>query len=276
MLRVILVALDGSPYSSCAVELGIRLAHQFNASLLGLGVIDEPTICRAEMVPIGGSYYKQRRDEAVLARACRQVKCFLEHFTSRCTEAGVASQVLGDVGKPCEQIAIESQRCDLILLGQRTYFHFATQEGPCETVRKLLKSTPRPVVTAPEKLEDGTSVVIAYDGSVEAARALQAFQLSGLARNKEVNIVTVGDSHVEAASHADRAMEFLAFHEIKAREHVLVSAPVDKAILNQARQLNAELIVMGAFGKPTLREFFPGRVTRSILKNSTIPLFLYH
>jgi nucleotide-binding universal stress UspA family protein len=276
MLRSILVGLDGSPYSTSAMDLGLRWARQFDALLVGLGVIDEPSICRAEMVPIGASYYKQQGDEAVLARARRQVEQFLEQFTLRCIEVGVASKLLEDVGMPYEQILMEAQRYDLILLGLRTYFHFATQEDPCETLKKILQRTPRPVVAVPEKLDGGTSVVIAYDGSLQAARALQAFQLSGLAGSQEIHVVSIGDSHVEAARHADRAVEFLGFHGINTHKHVLVSAPADEIILNQARQLDAQLMVMGAYGQPTLREFFLGSVTRSVLKKSTVPIFLYH
>ena len=51
---------------------------------------------------------------------------------------------------------------------------------------------------------------------------------------------------------------------------------VGEAILDQARQLDAQLLVMGAYGQPTLREFFLGSVTRTALRKSTIPLFLYH
>ncbi len=275
MLKSILVGLDGSAYSTSAVELGIRWARQFDALLVALGVIDEPTISRAEMVPLGASSFKQHRDEVVLARARREVEQFLEQFALRCAEAGVASKLLEDVGMPYDQILLEAQRYDLILLGQRTYFHFATEDDPCETLKKVLKSTPRPVVTVPEKLGDGTRVVIAYDGSLQAARALQAFQVSGLADSQEVHVVTVGDNRIEAARHADRAVEFLRFHDIKAQPHGLEAAPAGEVILDQARQLDARLLVMGAYGQPTLREFFLGSVTRTALKTSTIPLFLY-
>jgi nucleotide-binding universal stress UspA family protein len=33
-----------------------------------------------------------------------------------------------------EQIVLEAQRYDLVLLGQQTYFHFETQEGPGDTL----------------------------------------------------------------------------------------------------------------------------------------------
>jgi nucleotide-binding universal stress UspA family protein len=33
---------------------------------------------------------------------------------------------------------------------------------------------------------------------------------------------------------------------------------------------------MGAYGQPRIREFFLGSVTQTLLKESPVPLFLYH
>jgi nucleotide-binding universal stress UspA family protein len=240
-------------------------------------VIDEPTIRGPEPVPLGGVYYKRHRDDVRMHEAQVKVERFLERFTLRCTEAGVPSKQLEDVGLPWEQILVEAQRYDLILLGQQTYFHFETQPSPCETLHKVLKNSPRPVVTTPEKLTDGSTALVAHDGSLQAARALQAFQASGLHDGQEVHIVSVAEDHTEAARHADRAAEFLRFHEIKAVVHPLASyARPAEVILDQVRQRHAGLLVMGAYGQPTLREFFLGSVTRTVLKEAQVPLFLYH
>lgn len=277
MLRTVLIGLDGSEYSTAASELAIRWARRSGALLVGLGVVDEPAICRPESVPLGASQYKEHRDRALLARASRRVETFLEQFALRCSEAGVAYKLLEDVGPPPEKIFVEAQRYDLIVLGQQTHFRFATQEGPDETLSRVLKNTPRPVVAVPEKLGDGASVLVAYDGSLQAARALQAFQASGLDESREVHVVSVGADRVEAARHADRAVEFLRFHEVKATPHVLPpTGGTAEVILDQAGRLDAGLLVMGCYGQPTLREFFLGSVTRSVLKKSTVPLFLYH
>jgi nucleotide-binding universal stress UspA family protein len=277
MLKSILIGLDGSDYSAAALDLAIRWARQSDALLVGLGVIDEPTIRGPEPVPLGGVYYKRHRDDVRMHEARVRVEQFLERFALRCTEAGVPSKLLEDVGLPWEQILVESQRYDLVLLGQRTYFHFETQEAPCETLKKVLKNSPRPVVTVPEKLGSDGPVVVAYDGSLQAARALQAFQASGLYGQKEAHVITVADDHVEAARHADRAAEFLRFHDVPARVHALASTERPaRILLERAHSLGAGLLVMGAYGQPVLREFFLGSVTRTLLKESPVPLFLYH
>ena len=39
---------------------------------------------------------------------------------------------------------------------------------------------------------------------------------------------------------------------------------------------DAGLLVMGAHGQSMLREFFLGSMTRTVLKESSIPVFCYH
>ncbi len=55
MLRSILVGLDGTPWSESATALALDRAGRFDARLLGLGVVDEPWLARAESLPMGES-----------------------------------------------------------------------------------------------------------------------------------------------------------------------------------------------------------------------------
>jgi nucleotide-binding universal stress UspA family protein len=284
MLRSILVGLDGSDYSRSAIDVGIYLARKTGALLVGLGVVDEPTIREAEPRLIGGGVpyaepvlYRER-----LADARREVEQFLAQFTLRCAEVGIACKVLEDVGMPHEQIELQAQRYDLILLGQQTRFHFETQEGYDNTVRRVLKNSPRPVIAVPARLdikpeEPGHTVLVAYDGSLQAARALHAYQTSGLAGVLATIVVTVNPEQLEASRTAERAIDYLRLHDIKAEARPITThdAPA-RALLAAAHEYHSALIVMGAYGQPILREFFLGSVTRSLLAESPVPLFLYH
>src|SRR3712207_1809796 len=116
MLRSILVGLDGSAYSAAAVELGIGWARRSGAVLVGLGIIDAPTICKPQPVPLGASAYKVHHDATLLADAGHKVKQFLARCAQRCAEAGVTCQLLQDTGVPAEHILLEAQHYDLIML----------------------------------------------------------------------------------------------------------------------------------------------------------------
>jgi nucleotide-binding universal stress UspA family protein len=259
MIKGILVGIDGSPFSASALELAIRWARRFDAMVIGLGVVDEPNIHGAEALPIGATYYKSMKGKAMFADARNKVERFLRSFALRCADEQVSFTPLEDIGAPAAQIALESQRYDIVLLGKETHFEFETKNQPDDTLARVLRKGCRPVVVAPLKLPKTGKVVVAYDGSVQSARALQAFAASGLANDREVSIVTIADSHLEAARTADRAVQFLSLHNIASRAVPTESSdqPAD-IILDEVNQLNAELLVMGAYGKPNLREFFSG------------------
>lgn len=277
MLRTILIGLDGSPYSASAAELGAAWGKQLGAAATGLGVVDEPSIAGPEPVPIGVGALKEQGDLARMRQARQHVEGFLEQFAQRCDTAGVVCQRLIRLGTPCEQLLDEARRHDLVLLGQRTYFHFATQDEPDDTLTDVLHVAPRPVVVVPERLTAGTSVVVAYDGSLQSARALQLFQTLGLGGGRDVHVVSIGGGDDSAERLAEQAATFLRPHGLQVTPHAVetTAAPAD-VILNQARNLDAGLIVMGAYGKSALRSFFLGSVTRTILDKSTLPLFVYH
>ena len=277
-LRSMLVGLDGSPHSVSAVRLGIAWAKQADALLVGLAIVDQPTIAAQEPVLLGGVpyadpvFYRER-----MADAHRQATGFLGQFSLQCAEAGVASKVLEDVGLPADEIALEAQRYDLVLIGQKTQFHFETQERRDETLARVLRTSPRPVVVVPDVLGEGQPIVVAYDGSAPAARALFAFESSGLGRNCPVHVVSVHAEHKIAARNAERAVDFLALHEVRAVAHAVASdaAPAG-IILDTVGKLRAGLVVMGPYGRPALLEFFLGSTTQAILREGAVPVFLFH
>lgn len=277
MLKSILVGLDGSPHSKVALDLGIRWAKRFDALLVGLGIVDVPAIGKAVPLPVGAAVFQGGRDDALVADARRRVEQFLEQFSLRCAEQQVASKVLEEFGSAVEQIGAQAHRFDLVLLGRRTYFQVEADEWPDQTLQEVLKTTPRPVVTVPDSLRDGRCVMVACDGSLQAARTLLAFQASGLDEGRDVQVVSVAANHADAVHQADRAAEFLRYHDIKALPHPVTThdAPA-KVLLDQVRKLDPGLLVMGVYGKPTWQEFFFGSVTQSFLKASPVPMFLFH
>ena len=125
--------------------------------------------------------------------------------------------------------------------------------------------------------DDGGEVVVAYDGSLQSARALYAAAFSVLESEAKVHIVSAASARTEAARAADQAIAFLRLHQVDAVPHAIESGG-DPAtvVLEQADRLRAGLIVMGAYGEPVLREFFLGSVSRTILKESKVPVFLAH
>jgi len=277
MLRSMLVGLDGSLYADAAVDLGIRWARRNECMMVAVGVIDEPAIRHRQSTPVGGSAFKKEMEESRVHEAQREVEQYLSRFSVRCANEGVAYKQLEEVGWPEEEILREAQRYDLLLMGQQSYFHSESRQRPEDTLQRILHNTPRPVVAVPLTPPEGKSILIAYDGSVQAARATQAFVATGLYHEKEVHVLSVHASDsVLAAKTGELAVDFLQGHGIRAKAQHLVSGNTTDCILQIAEQVGSELIVMGCYGQSRIREFFLGSITKSVLSQTKIPLFLFH
>ena len=274
MLTSILVGLDGSPYSEVALDLGIEWAKRFDAMLVGLGIVDEPTIRSHEPVPIGGAAFKLERDEFRMSEARGKVEEFLNQFTQRCTEARVSCKALEDIGMPFKEILRESHRYDLVLLGHETHFHFETADKADETLWRVLRRESRPVVITPPKLKSGSCVLVAYDESPQADRALQVFQASGLDFGQEVVVMSVAASEEVATREAKEAVEFLQSHDMRAKACVRQSGGrPGRVILEEVERQNARMLVMGVSKHTTLRDLLVGGVTKTVLRESPVPIF---
>lgn len=274
-VRRILVAIDGSPYGEAAATLAMTWARRYRARLVGLGVVDAPSITRPEPVPPGGMAFKHRRDEALLADAHRRVPEFLTKFRVRCRRAGAPCTLSEDVGISHEQIVLEAESCDLVLLGRETHFHFETQEQPDQTLSQVLRLSPRPIVVVPRDPAPGEGCLVACGGGREVARTLQTFALLGLAGGELVHALALHPDRAEAERRLRRAGQYLAAHGIAARLHPVASdRDPAEVILEEVRRRRPRLLVMGAHGHHPVRDLFFTSVTRAVLKETPVPVFV--
>jgi nucleotide-binding universal stress UspA family protein len=276
MLRGILVGLDGSAFSDAAVTLGLKWAKAANAILAGQTIIERPGL-NAAAIPAGSGYFKLAGDDKKLAEAKAIADQLLEVFAARCTTTGVTGKRLQEIGDPALVILSQAQRYDLVLLGLETHFRAMPGGGSCDTLDKVLQSPPRPVVATPNSLGDGNTAVIGFDGSLQASRTLAAYVSTGLAATYDNVVVTIDTEFEEATRTAERAVDYLALHGVTVKPRP-VETRLDPAsiLLDHANQMQAGLVVMGAFGHSPLREFFFGSTTRGVLRDSKVPVMLYH
>ena len=117
-------------------------------------------------------------------------------------------------------------------------------------------------------------VLVAWDGGPEAAAALRA-ALPLLRIAGQIHVVTVREKQSDFP--ATDALSYLSRHEVHAELHeVVASGSIADAIVETAKRLGAQMIVMGVFGHSRLRELLMGGVSRDLLDKSEVPLLLAH
>ncbi len=279
MLRSMLIGLDGSPHSERALDLGIAWARRFDSKLVGVAVVDDPGIRGSEGMLLAegyhGSIYKP-----LLMEARQHVERTLQQFVKRCKDSEVGFRAIEGEGTPYVEILQEAQAHDLVLLGQATHFEYGWGDQDDETLSRVVKDSPRPVVVVPREepvLKPQAVTLIGCDGSLPSSQAIASFVASGLDMLGPVMLLGIGEYAIDAERNLHRAVEYFRAHDIEARPHPIVTkAPPAQVLLERAKDWNAGLLVLGAYGQPTLREFFLGSVTRTILRETTVPLFLNH
>jgi nucleotide-binding universal stress UspA family protein len=273
MLKRMLVGLNGSEYSLAAMDEAIELAQAHQAALVGLGVVDVPHLTAPEPVPVGGGAFKKHRDATVVEAAHRTIDQALAGFSERCQAAGLSYHSAKLIGDPAAILVREVQRCDLLIVGKK---HMLSEEWEraSHTLDQILRRTPRPVLCVPAMRASGNGVLVAYDGSLQAARALAGCVSSGLAVGRELHVFSGGD---DAQEHAGLAADFLRAHGLAPLLHVEEkTTQLARRILEIAGQIQARVIVLGSHGKSQLKEFFFGSVARAMLRDGSVPLWLDH
>jgi len=126
-----------------------------------------------------------------------------------------------------------------------------------------------------DRLRLDRPIVVAWNGSPEAAGAMRAsMPLLRLAR--DVQLVEIEEKITPYPR--DLAARYLARHgiEVEIVQREPVDGSIGKAIERAAFDIDAGMIVMGAYGHSRLREFLLGGVTRHLLGECGLPLFLAH
>jgi nucleotide-binding universal stress UspA family protein len=277
MLKRILVVLDDSEASKAAKTYAMHLAKNCNASLTGMAVVDTPWITAAQPEPLGGSAYKIHRDQELVRRTRAHMEKMLESFVERCNQEEIKCSTSEREGFPVTEIEKISQEHDLIVIGRTTDFHFELDRENDLTVKHITRDSPRPLIIVGPLPSQGETVLIAYDGSLQAARTLHMYLLLGLADDHKVHIISIARHPQEAKDIAGRAQTMCELYGIKPTVKAITSTrPAEEIITTTAKEVQANLIVMGAFGHQGIREFFFGSCAQHMIKKSDIPLFIYH
>jgi nucleotide-binding universal stress UspA family protein len=179
-------------------------------------------------------------------------------------EAGRQNLVVGSMGRAYDLIVLE-RPAKLNSLAEATL-----EDALFESGRPVLMAPP----DAPKSL--GERVLIAWNGSSETARAV-AFAMPFLKQAKQVEVISVEGGTVLGPL-AAAVGNSLAAHGIPVRaRHIPAEGRSPGAIyIDEARAMNADLMVKGAYTQSRLRQLIFGGATRQILSEAPIPVLLAH
>lgn len=279
-LRSILLYLDQTPACDIRTQATIRLARRLDCHLVGLaptGLLDLPTSPGTSLGDLAALAWDSLRDEAERAA---------DRFRTACQVAGLHSiEAVIDEADAAESLISHAHCSDLTVLTQADPSS-PGHRGARRIVEQVVLYSARPTLllphaSAPHALETiGSKVVVAWDESCEAVRALND-ALPLLQQASTVEVVRWNPPRPApdepAVPRLDALRQWLAWHGVAAEVRVeTTSIDIADAMLSHVADLGADLIVMGAYGHSRWSERVLGGVTRQLLGSATVPVLMSH
>jgi len=278
--KTLLVHLDTGQRVQARVDVALRLARAYGAHVAGMFATFVPDM-RSYYLTAGAAEYftaqRQTRDE--------QRGAIERLFRAELTRARVEGEWLAADDYPDEAVIRASRGADLVIVGQTDPEDPETSFGE-RFPEDLVMACGRPVLVVPyagrcEPL--GERVLVAWDGSREAARAVHD-ALPFLLRATRVTVVrvTTPAAQPDATTRKHPDLDIVA---ALARQRVNVDATaiisdadetVGTALLSYGADAGYDLVVMGAYGHARWRERMLGGVTRTMFESMTLPVLMSH
>lgn len=195
-----------------------------------------------------------------------------------CSAPGFAARYEEAEGFPSEEIAKRARLCDFTVFALD-----AVQRAKAfdETLNQVILGARRPAYLACRRVETEKPVVLAWDGSTEAAAALFAAR-PFFDKTSCVYVAQIKgdiDGPDRGVSDCAWAMEYLRTEGRPAEAAPLTKDQTGRTadqLIEFAQRIDAGLIVMGAFGHSRLREAILGGVTLRMIQHAQTPLLLAH
>lgn len=287
MVNTILCPLSGAEHARSVLDTAFSLAAKVSAHLEVLHVRPDskdtvPLLGEGMSVAMVEDMIELAEKEAA-ERAQRARSMFddavkrhgMEVVDKPAGRADASCAFVEETGREDEIVARRGRLNDLVVVARPTAESDVTSTL---TLNAAVFETGRPVfVVPPGGAEFKTDrIAISWNGSAQSAKAVSnAIRL--LEKAEHVLVLTV-DSPMTSAARAHELASYLEWHGVSPDTHTFEAGPksVGERLLEEVKDANADLLVMGAYTHSRMRQLILGGVTRHVLENAEIPLLMAH
>ena len=278
-LEKLLLSTDGSEFSEGAVREAVKLAKIGSSKLFVLSVIETNPEFEVLAPQIVEKEEEQTRDR-------------LEQVKSKAAKEGVECEIIArHTESPFQAIIEEAEKkqADMIIMGRRGRTGIRRLLMGSVTA-KVIGYSPCNVLVVPRLAEiKYEKILVATDGSKYSAAA--ASEAIGIAKRCGAELFIISVVPTETASpfdivHSEMQHEMIAQKEfrdgeknvndllviakqegVKVEGHIIQGRPYE-AIVENAREKGADLIVMGSHGRTGMERLLMGSVTERVVGNA--------
>jgi nucleotide-binding universal stress UspA family protein len=273
MIKRILVALSGTPFTASAVQRALELAHLHDAHVTGVTLFDVRRLEHVGPVPLGGAAAAHELAEHRIHVVQERIEKEILSFENACRSSGTSCDVDRETGDVLGQLISLWRYHDVTVFGLRGLFEYGVVHNPDNVIVQLIAHGVRPIIAVAEQHRPIRRVLIGYNGSMESAKSMKRFVQMRLWPEVELKIVCLGKAEEEGRKLLADAAAYCRSHGFEA-ETGSVQGHARDGLVNEAKAWSADLVVMGSTSRGKIAKLILGDTAEYTMRHAEIPLFL--
>lgn len=277
MIKRILIALDPDEDTPIATQYAISLAKNNDASVTGLAVVDTSNIYPTGIIGNPDETHHARNLWEELTEESRNIATkLIDNFRSDVEKAGVRHSEIKKEGASYDRIIEGMKYHDLLVVGRDSHFFYNEPKQDTKTLAQVVKYGVSPTLIVTHHFNEVKKVLIAFDGSRPAARSLKSFaHLKPFGNDIDIELLHVQDEESSDESALRYADEYLKEHNFdNVTTKILAKEKISEQILTRSREIDADLIVLGAHAVSAIKRLTFGSTTHDLITQTDKPLFM--
>jgi nucleotide-binding universal stress UspA family protein len=268
LIKKILLPQDGSPNAKAALECGLWLAGKFDASLVGLNVVDIVALEGPFLHDVSGSLgfepflnFSTKMKEALEANG----RTILNSFTEECRKAGFGHETHLSFGIVVNEICEKAKLTDLVVMGRRgvnARFEYGLLGSATEGV---IRKSPRPVLVVPASFKPPANPLLAFDGSTNATKAMRSAAEFSKTLALPLTVLTVTRKKEEGEAILKDAEDYLRPYGIEAK-FVSIKEDPPVGIEKFYKENDHDLLFMGSSRHSRVVEMVLGSAAEHVIR----------
>ena len=278
-MRNILLAIDSSHVDRSALDFACYVARLTHSSIKGYFLENFKTETVSIVKSLHGQPYVEsgaardlpasilmENDREKSVRFFREACCNKEVNSFTCVGRGSAKDLLR-----------ETRFADLLIVSPSTASESRMESTPTAFVREVLTGSECPVAIAPFSFDSIDEILFAFDGSRSSVFAIKQFTyLFPEFRSKKVTVVQVRESGNEDLKKDKEEITALLAPHYDHFEFCYLAGNATDELFGYLLGKRNMFVVMGAFGRNPISNFFNRSTAELLLKTINLPVFAAH
>lgn len=282
-MKTVLTCLDHSLYTRSVLDHAIWAASRLGAGMELIHTLDRHPE-HAATADLSGSI-GLGSNEALLQELAaldeQRSKLALERGRALLDEAARQAHAQGIEpahpqlrhGDLLDALAELESPFDLLVMGKRGESADMAKLHLGSNVERVARAIDQPLLVASRAFRPIERVLVAFDGSPSARKAVELAARHPLLAGLECHVVMAASETAESKAASHWASELLDAAGVAARIE-MIPGHADAVIADYVRTHAIDLVAMGAYGHSRIRQFIVGSTTTTMIRSCLVPILL--